>query len=641
MNIPINFKNKVIKYYNEKKLNKKYQDDNIIINGVIFPKNIKTQHQKYNILSDEHINYMIKEFYLVNILHNFFLKNKILYTIIYGNMIGYYREKDQILWDDDFDILILNEEGIEILLNLWNNSGKEKNIWDNNWTYKNINLNNNNILLLKLVNNDKMFKIKLDKNNNNLNDLGGINIIFIKKNRDSVDNDLSIIKKYKCNESICPIIKFGPIETRILIKDIGTKILNDRYGKIWKNKNHPSLNKIITCNFGKIGMGNVMFKVASTYGISKKRKIDFFLGEKTKHLDGFIGEFPPVKDVYNNNEYYIHEKNEGIFTPEMFTKNLNLNNIRVGCYLQNRKYFIHCEDEIKNMFEPNNFYKKQANLWFKKNNITDLDIKVCIHIRRGDMMTEKYSPNLPALSWFKKVISKLPSKSKIILFSDDMEWIKNQPLFSKYIYSTNNSTMLDFTLMTLCNYFILSRGTFGWWAAYLSKNKIKVFYKNEFIGTYFENNFEKDYYPEEWEDIEGENYKEILNKIEIKNKPIITIIDNFDLINYYKWSGLNDTSLNKIKELCVKTNNNMWNFHICNVEGNHNPINITDWKLPIDNTKKLTLILILSDNSTLQLYQNNIKDIKVIQNDLYIFPSYVTFKCTNVAIFYANGNTFK
>ena len=160
-------------------------------------------------------------------------------------------------------------------------------------------------------------------------------------------------------------------------------------------------------------------------------------------------------------------------------------------------------------------------------------------------------------------------------------------------------------------------------------------YKNNFIMYNY-------YIQLSWQESNNiHDTESILNKIDIINEPQITINDNFDLINYYKWSGLNDTSLNKIKELCVKTNNNMWNFHICNVEGNHNPINITDWKLPIDNTKKLTLILILSDNSTLQLYQNNIKDIKVIQGDLYIFPSYIRFKCTNVAIFYANGNTFK
>ena len=398
-------------------------------------------------------------------------------------------------------------------------------------------------------------------------------------------------------------------------------------------------NKIVTCNFERIGMGNVMFKLASTFGIAKKRGAICYMGEKTTHLDGFCGPFPLVKPANIDLEHYIKEKYEGIYMPEMISENPQHMNIRVGRYLQSHKYFSHCEDDIKNMFKSSQNWNIKASNWLEAKQISDSDIKVCIHIRRGDMMAEPQT--MPSLSWFSAVISKLPTRAKIIIFSDDMEWVQSQPLFMKsnYIHAKNNAKMLDFTLMTLCHYYILSRGTFGWWAAYLSSSKIKVFYKNEFAGTSLDKHFDS-YYPKDWEEIKGSNAPPELVYDDIINKPIINIGDNFDLMNWYRFSNLTDLSLTKIMELCINANKNMWKFHILNIKGSFTPTTIMDWRLSVDQTKKLNIVLLLGDNSTIELYQKKIKKINVKKNSLIVFPSYIMFKCTNAAIFYANGNTF-
>ena len=46
-------------------------------------------------------------------------------------------------------------------------------------------------------------------------------------------------------------------------------------------------DKYVTVNFERIGMGNVMFKLASAIGISKKRNAICCLNEDSEHLSGF------------------------------------------------------------------------------------------------------------------------------------------------------------------------------------------------------------------------------------------------------------------------------------------------------------------------------------------------------------------
>ena len=92
--------------------------------------------------SDNHINYMTKLFNLFEVFHYWLENNDILYTLIWGNLIGYHRQNNQILWDDDFDVLSVDNKGIEFINDIWNNSNEiAKPIWDHNWMCKTIIIN--------------------------------------------------------------------------------------------------------------------------------------------------------------------------------------------------------------------------------------------------------------------------------------------------------------------------------------------------------------------------------------------------------------------------------------------------------------------------------------------------------------------
>ena len=399
-------------------------------------------------------------------------------------------------------------------------------------------------------------------------------------------------------------------------------------------------NKAVSVNFGNIGLGNVMWKIASAYGIAMKRNANCYLGESLKKwqdISGFCGPFPVSKPTTLENEYYISEKSSGCFEERMFKENLSAKHVRVGTYLQSRKYFSHCENDIINMYQPKESFIDEANNWFRSHNINEDDSKICIHIRGGDMKSEVQT--MPDNEWFQNAISKMPSSGKVIIFSDDFEFVKSFPVFSNtnYIFAEKNSMMLDFTLMTQCSHFILSRGTFSWWAAFLSKTREKVIYHDEFVNTEYENHF-VDYYPSDWEQLVFK-YTDVVAAIDIK--PVLSTNDHYDLINYYFFSiKTQDIDINYISKLCCEANS-MWKFHITHVTGNFKSTYKPNWTLSINNTRKLVIILALNDDSTLDLHRETSRKITMTKNQLYIFPSYLLYKCHNVAIFYAVGDSFR
>lgn len=109
---------------------------------------------------------------------------------------------------------------------------------------------------------------------------------------------------------------------------------------------------------------------------------------------------------------------------------------------------------------------------------------VFVHIRRGDYMDKKNNKIFHACSfeYFDKAFAILKNKlgnPTFFIFSNDMDWVRtNFKLNSVYniIYVVNKGESIvikDFYCMMSCKHAIISNSTFGWWAAWLMKNKNK------------------------------------------------------------------------------------------------------------------------------------------------------------------------
>ena len=211
------------------------------LNGIKCPKNLKTDHYKFEIGSDNYKKNLIELFFLLHLFHLFAEKHNLLYSITAGSLLGYYRNGHIMLWDDDIDLL-LSKDFSKFINNLWKNSGKSYPIYGDNWRYKKIKLLSYNVILLNRNDSSTWFKIKLNTRNFK-GDIGGVDL-FLYPNPMNGFAPLAknIINKRVDNVDKYPFIEYGPVKTRALNKELATILLDGHQNfSNWKKMIHPSL----------------------------------------------------------------------------------------------------------------------------------------------------------------------------------------------------------------------------------------------------------------------------------------------------------------------------------------------------------------------------------------------------------------
>jgi len=105
---------------------------------------------------------------------------------------------------------------------------------------------------------------------------------------------------------------------------------------------------------------------------------------------------------------------------------------------------------------------------------------VSIHIRRGDYITIKKNKsiyNICEMDYYDAAIDYIRInclKPTFYIFSDDIEWAKQNIVGDEFFYISDNEPIYDLWLMSLCKHNIIANSTFSWWAASLNTNKSKI-----------------------------------------------------------------------------------------------------------------------------------------------------------------------
>lgn len=254
------------------------------------------------------------------------------------------------------------------------------------------------------------------------------------------------------------------------------------------------------------------------YGIKKIKKS--FKQKVLLDYLNLIKAFYLVKDKlfktkkYTKKMYKIEKKLQ-----PMFNKN-GIYSFRLGYYefknskvknkifygtFESSKYFDDYKSIIKKEFTPKyDIIAHNKKLYEEINNCES----VCVTIRRGDFVNvESIRKNLYICTpkYFDKAIKEIQKKvkkPKFFVFSDDVEWCKENMDFPKgTLYEKGNDPVWEkLRLMYSCKHFILSNSTFSWWAQYLSSNEKKVVVApSKWTNDSYKNNDEKiDIYEENW-----------------------------------------------------------------------------------------------------------------------------------------------
>lgn len=145
-------------------------------------------------------------------------------------------------------------------------------------------------------------------------------------------------------------------------------------------------------------------------------------------------------------------------------------------YFQSEKYFSEAKDQIlSELTLKNPLSDKAQNI---ANNIRLQNNPVSLHIRRGDYVNNTHHP-LCDLEYYYHAEHYIKSKINnpiFFIFSDDIEWVKENLKIANCIYVSNPdiTEVEEITLMSLCSHNIIANSTFSWWGSYMNKNQHKI-----------------------------------------------------------------------------------------------------------------------------------------------------------------------
>lgn len=239
------------------------------------------------------------------------------------------------------------------------------------------------------------------------------------------------------------------------------------------------------------GLGNQMFEIAAAASLAKD--------------NGAILLVNPNNHILPNQGRNVNNYRTNIFENIIFDSAIRpestyqwdkstYNSIpyRPNCQLighfQSYKYFHHNMEYIRLLFnqykhipEVTNAMEKYYDL--KITGIRNLDI-TAIQVRRGDYY--KFPKHHPQLSpdYFHQA-AKLVDSKEIWIFSDSIDWCKENLHFECPVVYINEPDYVEFYMISNFTKIIISNSSFGWWCSYLGNGTTNVYNQTIVPSTWF------------------------------------------------------------------------------------------------------------------------------------------------------------
>ena len=265
-------------------------------------------------------------------------------------------------------------------------------------------------------------------------------------------------------------------------------------------------------------LGNQMFQYAALRGIAAHRGFDFMFPPPYNSVDNYaIHDCFKLTNVSDRNigfhpsEQYAQEGqfhfNEGLYNE--LPDGVNL----YGFY-QTMRYWQDIENDIRQDFE----FKKGILEPCKEMMESFDQHPIMLHVRRGD-------PNLAdkrgfkwayvnlqdqhpvqTLEYYEKALSKFDANVPVIVFSDSIDWCKEQEFFSDDRFNFSESTeqhedgalvpFVDLCLMSLCDGGITANSSLSWWGGFLQQERTRPLVSPvNWFGPAYANHDTKDLIP--------------------------------------------------------------------------------------------------------------------------------------------------
>ena len=216
-------------------------------------------------------------------------------------------------------------------------------------------------------------------------------------------------------------------------------------------------------------LGNQLFQYALLLGVQAKLDRNIVLPETIGNIQLF--QCFDIKGCHFFNERDIFspckfEERQFHFDKKVFRTE---DHTDFKGYFQTEKYFEHCLDKVREIFIFKEEIRDRANQWiesYKQHNL------VSLHVRRTDYVHLPNHHPLCTLDYYKAAIAEFPD-AHFIIFSDDIEWCKENLQIENATFADTGSDYVDLCVMSMCNHHIIANSSYSWWGAWLNSSETK------------------------------------------------------------------------------------------------------------------------------------------------------------------------
>jgi hypothetical protein len=127
----------------------------------------------------------------------------------------------------------------------------------------------------------------------------------------------------------------------------------------------------------------------------------------------------------------------------------------VDVYVQNNEFFDDFKEEIRTLYGDG---------------LGNID-KIAIHVRRGDYVNNSFYVDLTKTDYYQRAMALFLGEN-FLVFSDDIDWCKEQDIFKGCSFSEGHDEIKDLNIMASCKGVITANSSYSWWGAYLSDGKV-------------------------------------------------------------------------------------------------------------------------------------------------------------------------
>lgn len=231
------------------------------------------------------------------------------------------------------------------------------------------------------------------------------------------------------------------------------------------------------------GLGNQMFQIAAAHALSLRLGIESKFNFNASHVETQGHSANKYKDnIFKNvnnedlnfNGFRVYQELGFKYDELPLLDNLCL----LGVF-HSEKYFLDYKNDIIKLF---NFGENKKIKEFITNNIGDTSV-TGIHVRRGDYLNKTNFHPTCDLEYYTNAMGIINDK-KYLVFSDDLNWCKENFIGEQFIFSPFTSEIDDLHLLINCNNHIIANSSFSWWGAYLCENENKVIAPKNWFGPH-------------------------------------------------------------------------------------------------------------------------------------------------------------